>query len=134
MANNKTIKSIGLLLVLVFSFLIIGCSNSEISDVKDQQDLEDVGETEIVVLATDWDFSPSEINLKYGETTKIRVISKEGSHGLAVKELGIDTGLLKEGEEKVIIVTPTLKGEFLLRCNVYCGKGHKEMVGKVIVG
>jgi cytochrome c oxidase subunit II len=133
MKNNKIKKSAGLLLILMFSFLIIGCSNSIISDVKDPQDLGNVGETEIVVLATDWDFSPSEINLKYGETTRIRVISKEGSHGLAVKELGIDTGLLQEGEEKVITVTPTLKGKFPLRCNVYCGEGHKEMVGKVIV-
>ena len=128
-------KNIILVLILTFLLLVVGCSNQKNIEIKktEQESSNIQNIPEIVVLATDWEFSPSEINIKVGKSTNIRLISKEGSHGLAIKDLGVDTGVLKEGEEKIITITPTQKGEFPLNCNVYCGGGHKSMIGKIIV-
>ena len=33
----------------------------------------------------------------------------------------------------VITVTPTMSGEYTIVCNEFCGIGHHQMTGKIVV-
>jgi cytochrome c oxidase subunit 2 len=37
------------------------------------------------------------------------------------------------GYDYVLTVTPTTTGEFYVVCNEFCGIGHHQMVGKILV-
>ena len=76
---------------------------------------------------------PDEIVLKKDVKVNLIMISEDMTHSLVVQELGIDTGPIHPGQKKVIEITPTVTGEFVMRCMVNCSPQHSNMVGKIIV-
>lgn len=79
------------------------------------------------IVASNWKFTPSTIELHVGETTTLRVTSSEGVHGLQSDELGIPMTTLEPGSFKSIQVTPKKAGKYVLHCAVMCGAGHADM-------
>jgi cytochrome c oxidase subunit 2 len=81
----------------------------------------------IDVVASNWKFTPSTIELHVGETTTIRLISSEGVHGLKSDELGIPQTTIVPDQFTTITVTPKKAGSYLIHCSVVCGAGHADM-------
>jgi len=73
-----------------------------------------------------FDFSPSEVELKKGETVDIRLISEDVSHSLSLPDLGINLEVSK-GSPQDVIITPQSTGDFLGQCGRFCGIGHGTM-------
>ena len=80
----------------------------------------------IVIHARKFQFVPSAITLKKGETVKLVLISDDVRHGLAVRGLGI-RAVIMPGRHIEVIVTPAKVGDFPGACSVYCGSGHRDM-------
>ena len=92
-----------------------------------------VGETRtIAITAKRFEFVPSTITLKKGETVKLVVKSEDVTHGLFIRTLKIDTDLTP-GETQQISVTPQTAGTFTLICHHFCGSGHGNMKLTVVV-
>jgi cytochrome c oxidase subunit II len=86
----------------------------------------------IVITAKRFEFVPSTITLKKGETVKLVVTSEDVTHGFFLRPLKIDTDLTP-GETQEITVTPQSAGTFTAICHHFCGAGHGGMKLTVVV-
>jgi cytochrome c oxidase subunit II len=86
----------------------------------------------IAITAKRFEFVPSTITLKKGETVKLVVRSEDVTHGLFLRGLKIDTDLAP-GETQEITVTPQAAGTFNAICHHFCGSGHGGMKLTVVV-
>jgi cytochrome c oxidase subunit 2 len=73
-----------------------------------------------------FEFSPSKVTLKRGETVTLRFTSQDVTHGLFVRSLKIDTDI-PAGQTKEITITPQAVGVFTAICDHFCGSGHGNM-------
>jgi len=100
--------------------------------------LDDDKSTKRVIYVFGWTaenggWEPRTIIVKKGETVKLVIKSMDMTHGFLIAELGIDTGPIKPGYEKVIELTFDKVGEYIFYCSVYCSPSHNKMTGKIIV-
>lgn len=94
---------------------------------------EDSDYTEIIIEITNWDFSTDYIELIKGKNYRLTFITKEGHHGIRIPELGFKTPNLKLNESSSFDLHVDIEGEYKFYCYIPCGKGHKDMVGKIII-
>jgi cytochrome c oxidase subunit 2 len=87
---------------------------------------------EIQVTARRFEFVPKIINVKKGERVRLVVTSEDVDHGIAIREFGVDQ-IVKAKETKVIELSADKAGRFDVTCSVFCGDGHPDMVGELIV-
>jgi len=80
----------------------------------------------IEVTAKRFQFTPAEITLKKGEPVVLVLNSMDTTHGLQVKELGLETKIHK-GQPTELAFTPDKTGTFVGHCSVFCGSGHGSM-------
>ena len=72
------------------------------------------------------------LKLKKGETYRVHLSSVDLQHGLSIYPLNMNFMALP-GYDYVLTLTPTEAGDYRLICNEFCGIGHHNMVGKLIV-
>lgn len=82
----------------------------------------------ITVKAKNFEFDQKEIRVKQGTKVTLTLENTDGAHGLAIPEYGVD---IKGGESAEFVADK--KGEFPFQCSLFCGTGHGEMTGKLIV-
>ena len=87
----------------------------------------------IEITARRFAFEPSQIDATVGERLQLVVRSADGVHGLEIKKLKIKKEVPRGGEAVTIDFTPTTEGSFPILCSEYCGNGHKDMAGTLIV-
>lgn len=81
---------------------------------------------EIVVDASRFEYNPSVISVKKGERIKLIINNTDTLHGIRIPELGIS------GSDFVEFVGDK-NGEFIWYCNNFCGDGHRQMQGTLII-
>jgi len=86
----------------------------------------------ISVTAKNWAFSPSEIKVKAGEKIHLVVSSVDVHHGLAIPAVGVKLDL-EPGKTASADFTAGKAGSYPFFCDVFCGEGHREMRGTLIV-
>lgn len=86
---------------------------------------------DIYLQAQMWRWSPI-LKLKKDQTYRLHVSSVDLQHGMSIQPLNINFQVLP-GYDHVITITPTTTGTFSLVCNEFCGIGHHQMTGKVVV-
>ncbi|MEW6207988.1 MAG: DUF5777 family beta-barrel protein [Acidobacteriota bacterium] len=87
---------------------------------------------EIRVTMKRFEFNPKTITLRKGEKVKLTVVSEDVAHGLAISDFDIDIRVQAK-QTKSIEFTPDKEGKFDVACSVFCGDGHPEMTGELIV-
>lgn len=80
----------------------------------------------IEIALSRFSYSPNQITLKKGEPVVLVLTSRDVTHGLAIKELGIRKDVAK-GQTTEVAVTPMQAGAFQGKCSHFCGKGHVSM-------
>ena len=80
----------------------------------------------IEIFAKRFEFTPGEITLKKGEPVVLVLRSVDVTHGLRVRELGIEAKADK-GQTREFAFTPDRTGTFVGHCSVFCGAGHGSM-------
>ena len=86
----------------------------------------------IKVTAKKFEFTPSEIHVKKGEHVVLELTALDRKHGFKLPELGIRTDVPPGGTSRVEL-TPEKAGRFAFACDVFCGDGHEDMVGTLVV-
>ena len=86
----------------------------------------------IHITAKKFDFSPDSITLKKGEPVVFEISSADREHGFNLRAFGIRANV-SPGKISRIRFTPDKTGKFTFSCDVFCGDGHEEMTGTVIV-
>ena len=86
----------------------------------------------VEISAKRFEFSPKEVHLRAGEPVTVRLVSTDRSHGLLIKELGIDLDA-SDGAPDSITITPSRAGTYPAICDHYCGSGHGNMRMTLIV-
>jgi len=86
----------------------------------------------ISVSAMKFEFLPATINLKRGEPVILELSSLDRAHGFKVPDLGIDAAVLPDTTVRVRVV-PEKAGRFAFLCDNFCGDGHEDMEGVIVV-
>ncbi|MFC5450976.1 cupredoxin domain-containing protein [Paenibacillus aestuarii] len=83
---------------------------------------------EITLQAKNFEFDQKEIRVKKGDKVKITLENAQGSHSVKIE--GYDK-TIQAG--KSVTFTADKTGEFKFACDLFCGQGHGDMTGKLIV-
>jgi len=77
-------------------------------------------------------FVPEEITLKPGVPVIIELTSLDVRHGFNCPSLGIRADV-NPGVISRVRATPTKPGTYPFHCDIFCGEGHDQMAGKIVV-
>ena len=87
---------------------------------------------EFSIIAKDFEFTPNTITVNKGDTVKLNIKSEDTVHGISIPEFNVNKDIPAMGEVSVEFVADK-SGTFPFKCSVYCGDGHREMKGILIV-
>jgi cytochrome c oxidase subunit II len=86
----------------------------------------------IEVVAKKFEFVPGEIHVKQGETVTLRFTAPEVPMGFNLADFHLRTDIVP-GQTASLQFTPDRTGSFTFLCDVFCGSGHEDMNGTLIV-
>jgi cytochrome c oxidase subunit 2 len=89
-------------------------------------------EKEIHITAKKFDFTPDTITLKKGEPVVLVISSQDRKHGFNLRAFGIRADVDPGGTAQIRF-TPDKTGKFTFSCDVFCGEGHEDMTGTIVV-
>jgi len=78
------------------------------------------------ITAEMWEYNPNIIRVKRGQKVTIDLLNFDFPHGLEIPALNV-SGI------NSITFTPKEAGELYFNCPTFCGAGHGNMEGKIIV-
>ena len=123
----------------VDEMIVVEEDGQEVSDqegVLDQQqvleELTSGDSVKVTMVAKNWEFQPSVFTVKEGQTVDMQIISIDVNHGFSLPDFGISK-TLKPGQVEVFSFVADKKGTFTFTCSVFCGEGHGQMRGTLIV-
>ena len=67
-----------------------------------------------------------------GESVRLEITSEDVSHGIGIEDYDIDRQL-EPGKTEVVTFTADKTGQHHFHCSVYCGAGHNDMHGTLVV-
>jgi heme/copper-type cytochrome/quinol oxidase subunit 2 len=88
------------------------------------------------IVARRFSFEPATVEVIEGDTVRLLVRSADGPHGVEIKAFKVKKAVprAKEGDSPVTIeFVAKAAGEYPILCSEYCGNGHKDMTGTLIV-
>jgi cytochrome c oxidase subunit II len=85
------------------------------------------------IVAKRFAFAPDRIEVNKGDHVKLTIRSADGTHGLAIKKLKLEAAVPKGGAPVVLEFDATQAGQFPITCSEYCGRGHSDMKGLLVV-
>ncbi len=80
----------------------------------------------ITIQASRWSYTPGTITVKKGEHVTLMMNNTDKGHGIAIPDLGVS------GIDSVEF-TPDKAGTYEFHCPTFCGQGHQNMTGTLIV-
>jgi cytochrome c oxidase subunit II len=90
------------------------------------------GERIVQVTARKFTYNPDVIELEVGVPAIIELTSLDREHGFAVPDLGLRIDVDPGKTARVRVVADKV-GTFPFHCDIFCGSGHEEMAGKIVV-
>ena len=92
----------------------------------------DAQERVIQVTAERFKFTPGVIQLKVGVPVVLELTSLDRKHGFQVPDLKIDE-TIEPGKVTRVRIVPVTAATYDFHCSVFCGSGHEEMTGEIVV-
>lgn len=87
---------------------------------------------EVRIGAKKFEFHPAKVTVKLGQPVVLVLTSEDRIHGFKMPELGLRTDIVP-GQETRVTLTPQKAGSFTFFCDLFCGDGHEDMDGTLIV-
>jgi cytochrome c oxidase subunit II len=118
--KNISILSIAMITVLMFIFsagTIYAADQNEIV---------------IKITAKKFEYSPSSIKIKKGIPVIFELTSLDTRHGFNCPKLGVRTDI-EPGKVSRVRILAQKAGVYEFHCDIFCGDGHEDMYGKIIV-
>ena len=88
--------------------------------------------SDVYLLGHMWEWTPV-IKLKKGVEYTLHLSSVDVNHGFSLYPAKLNFQVIP-GYDYGLKITPSVSGDFNIICNEFCGIGHHNMVGKIIVG
>ena len=88
------------------------------------------------VIAKRFAFEPATIEVTEGDRVRLVVRSADGPHGVEIKQFKVKKAVprAKPGDSPVVIeFVASTAGKFPILCSEYCGNGHEDMTGTLVV-
>jgi cytochrome c oxidase subunit 2 len=100
--------------------------------------LQPSGRVEDGVRVVDYDafqygFAPDPLIVRASEPIRLAVKSRDVAHGVMIPEVEFSTDMPKDRRKTAEFVAPAKPGEYPVFCSVFCGPGHGNMTGRLIV-
>jgi len=89
-------------------------------------------ERAIDIVARKFEFLPGEIKVKQGETIVLRLTAAEVPMGFNLADFKLRADIVP-GRVTTLRLTPDRVGRFVFVCDVFCGTGHEDMSGTLVV-
>lgn len=86
----------------------------------------------IRIVAQRFSYTLNEIVLKKGQPVVLEFTSLDFVHGFKIPDLNIRADL-PPGKVTKMRITPEKEGVYDFLCDNFCGSGHEEMSGRIIV-
>jgi len=87
---------------------------------------------EVQIVASRYTFEPATIQVVAGESVRLVVRSKDGTHGFAIPKLKIDLRIPDSGDPVTSEFTAPAAGEYEIACSEFCGRGHGQMKAALV--
>jgi cytochrome c oxidase subunit II len=84
------------------------------------------------VTARRFTYDPDVIELEAGVPVVIELTSLDREHGFAIADLGLRIDVAP-GKTSSVRIVPDKVGTFPFHCDIFCGSGHEEMAGRIVV-
>lgn len=86
----------------------------------------------IQISARKFQFTPALIKLKRGQAVVLELTTADVLMGFSAPDFGVRADIIP-GKVQRLRIVPDKQGEFIFLCDVFCGSGHEDMSGKLIV-
>jgi cytochrome c oxidase subunit 2 len=86
----------------------------------------------IRIVARRFVFTPSEFVLKKGQPVVFELTTQDFGHGFRIPDLDFRADFVPD-KVSIVRLTPEKSGTFEFLCDNFCGSGHEEMDGKLVV-
>jgi cytochrome c oxidase subunit II len=86
----------------------------------------------VKISAKRFSFTPSEVHVKKGEAVVLELTSLDRVHGFNLPAFKIRKDIVPKDVTRVEL-TPDKEGTFPFHCDVFCGDGHEDMTGTLVV-
>jgi cytochrome c oxidase subunit 2 len=87
----------------------------------------------IEVVARRFAFEPAEIQVTVGERVRLLVRTADGLHGIEIKKFKVAKEIPRGNKPVAIEFTADEAGRYPILCSEYCGDGHDDMKGTLVV-
>ena len=87
---------------------------------------------EIHISAKKFEYHPNKVTAKLGQPVVLVLTSEDRIHGFKMPDFGLRTDIVP-GQETRVTLTPDKAGSFTFFCDVFCGDGHEDMEGTLVV-
>ncbi len=86
----------------------------------------------VVMIARQFQFDPNRIVVAEAETVRLELTNADVTHGIGIPDLEINR-TLEPGKTESITFQAPAPGSYPFFCTVYCGEGHADMHGEIVV-
>ncbi|MES2151939.1 MAG: cupredoxin domain-containing protein [Pseudomonadota bacterium] len=86
----------------------------------------------IKIVAKKFAYVPNRIMLKAGEPVVLEFTALDFVHGMNLPDFHIRADLVP-GQPTRVALTPPSAGKFTFLCDNFCGDGHEQMNGELVV-
>ena len=87
----------------------------------------------IDIVVKRYAFEPAVVEVTAGEGVRLVVTSADGVHGLEIKQFKVGKEIPRGDAPVIIEFTADALGRFPILCSAYCGNGHDDMKGTLVV-
>jgi cytochrome c oxidase subunit 2 len=91
------------------------------------------GARTIGITASRFKFEPAVIEIQQGEAVSLVLRSADTDHGFAIPAYKVKVAIPKGGAAVAVSFVADRPGRFPFECSEYCGSGHKQMKGELVV-
>ena len=106
--------------------LLVGVASLVLAKPKDHS------ERVVPIKVKRFENSPKEVVVKKGVPVVLQLQSLDVPHGFNLPDLGVRTDVLP-GQTARVRIVPQQTGRFVFRCDIFCGSGHEELEGAIVV-
>jgi cytochrome c oxidase subunit 2 len=92
----------------------------------------DGGERVITIEVRRFEYMPKEVALEKGVPVVLQLVSRDVPHGFNLPDLNVRADVIPGKPARVRIV-PQRIGRFVFHCDIFCGSGHEDLEGAVVV-
>jgi cytochrome c oxidase subunit 2 len=87
---------------------------------------------EIRISARKFEFHPNKVTARRGQPLALVLTSEDRIHGFKMPDFGVRSDIVP-GQETRVPLMPDKAGSFTFFCDVFCGDGHEDMDGTLVV-